>query len=121
MPATEAETKLLVNENTTEVFYHEIDPGTTNEAASLLCSASIMPLKVPVEFTMQKVTVPKTYVVCTQDSAISPNVQRFVAGEGGCKVAVVDNGHSPSSKEATREVIVRVVVEAHASSGKGPA
>ncbi|KAB5583603.1 Alpha/beta hydrolase fold-1 [Coniochaeta sp. 2T2.1] len=116
------ETKLLVNDNTAEVFYHNIEPEARNEAASLLCSASIMPFKVPVVFTMQKVTVPKTYIVCTHDRAIPPEVQRFVAREGGgCKVVEVDSGHSPFLNEAAREVIVRVVVEAHASSGKGPA
>jgi pimeloyl-ACP methyl ester carboxylesterase len=50
---------------------------------------------------------PSTYVVCTQDQAIHPDVQRFFAGRTGGRTVELDASHSPmlSMPDAVAEIL----------------
>jgi pimeloyl-ACP methyl ester carboxylesterase len=59
-------------------FYHDCDPATTATAVAQLQPQSAASLTTPATRAAWKHT-PSTYVVCADDRAISPSLQRFLA------------------------------------------
>ncbi|KAI1095842.1 alpha/beta-hydrolase [Rostrohypoxylon terebratum] len=69
-------------------------------------------LEAPVQFTAVDVTVPKTYIICSEDPSLPPTLQETMAQAAGCKVVKIEAGHFPflESAEKAKEVI-DVIVE----------
>ncbi|KAI0899725.1 alpha/beta-hydrolase [Annulohypoxylon nitens] len=69
-------------------------------------------LEAPVQFTAVDVTVPKTYIICSEDPSLPPTLQETMAQAAGCKIVKIEAGHFPflESAEKAKEV-VDVIVE----------
>ncbi|OTA96140.1 hypothetical protein M434DRAFT_68137 [Hypoxylon sp. CO27-5] len=68
-------------------------------------------LEAPVQFTAVDVTVPKTYIVCTEDPNLPASLQESMAQAAGCKIVKVEAGHFPflESTEKANEVVDIIV------------
>ncbi|KAI1461348.1 alpha/beta-hydrolase [Annulohypoxylon moriforme] len=80
--------------------------------AKSLVHQSKASLEVPVHYTAVDVTVPKTYIVCSEDPSLPASLQESMAQAAGCKIVKIEAGHFPflESAERTKEVI-DVIVE----------
>ncbi|KAJ1330814.1 alpha/beta fold hydrolase [Microdochium nivale] len=58
------------------------------------------------------IAVPKTYIVCTLDEAINPELQRGMARSCGASIVEIDAGHSPFIVPRHVEKIVEVITAA---------
>jgi hypothetical protein len=101
------------------VFFHDIEPSVRQEAVALLCGQSRTPFETPLTYTMQEIQIPKTYVVCTLDRANPPEIQQFAATTGEARTVELECGHSPFLKDAERDVLVKLVVEASGRATTG--
>ncbi|KAI1409645.1 alpha/beta-hydrolase [Hypoxylon sp. FL1857] len=68
-------------------------------------------LEAPVQFTAVDVTVPKTYIVCTEDPSLPPSLQESMAQAASAKVVKIEAGHFPflESAEKATEVVDIIV------------
>ncbi|KAI5868497.1 alpha/beta-hydrolase [Durotheca rogersii] len=68
-------------------------------------------IEAPVQFAAPDVTVPKTYIVCTQDPSLPAALQESMAEAAGCQVVRVESGHFPflESDATAREVVDAIV------------
>ena len=74
-------------------FYHDCDPAEAADAAARLRPIHMSCFMTPVGRPAWK-SKPSTYVVCTEDRAIHPELQRYMAMR--CEATVeVDTAHSP--------------------------
>ena len=74
-------------------FYHDCDEADAADAAARLRPIHLSCFTTPVGTPAWK-TKPSTYVVCTEDRAIHPALQRYMAAH--CSATVeVDTAHSP--------------------------
>ncbi|KAI1210895.1 alpha/beta-hydrolase [Annulohypoxylon truncatum] len=80
--------------------------------AKSLVHQSKASLEAPVQYTAVDVTVPKTYIVCSEDPSLPATLQESMAQAAGCKVVKIEAGHFPflESAEKAKEV-VDVIVE----------
>ncbi|KAI0888958.1 alpha/beta-hydrolase [Annulohypoxylon maeteangense] len=69
-------------------------------------------LEAPVQYTAVDVTVPKTYIVCSEDPSLPAALQETMAETAGCKIVKIAAGHFPflESVEKAKEV-VDIIVE----------
>ncbi|OTB19955.1 hypothetical protein K445DRAFT_313748 [Daldinia sp. EC12] len=68
-------------------------------------------LEVPVQFTAADVTVPKTYIVCTEDKSLPASLQEEFAQATGCNIVRLPVTHFPflESGDSTKKVIDVIV------------
>ena len=76
-----------------ECFYNCCERGTAQSAADRLRSTSFDCLASP-SGAEPWTTTPSTYVLCSQDEAIAPQLQQLMAKRAG-DVSVLDTDHSP--------------------------
>ena len=105
------------------IFYNDVEPTAAAHAASLL-----LPHTIEAFFTATQhdgcAAFPVTYVVCTNDQALTVAYQRSAievcrsregrkGGREGVEVVEMESGHSPflSVPEETVEVVLRAVGE----------
>ncbi|KAJ5753473.1 uncharacterized protein N7511_007626 [Penicillium nucicola] len=84
------------------VFYNRCEQKDIDRAVSLLGTFPAGPLAVPVTYTAYR-EIPSTYIVCNNDRALPPPVQRrmIAQGEGCFDVEECDEGHSPFMSNPT--------------------
>lgn len=80
-----------------EIFYHDCDPELAAQAQARLVDQAIAPLTTPVQLSAEKFgSVRKDGVVCLQDQAITPQLQREMYLTGNCdRLFELDSSHSP--------------------------
>ncbi|KAI0111936.1 alpha/beta-hydrolase [Daldinia grandis] len=68
-------------------------------------------LEAPVQFTAADVTVPKTYIVCTEDKSLPASLQEQFAQATGCNIVKLQAGHFPflESDEGAKKVVDIIV------------
>ncbi|KAI0840947.1 alpha/beta-hydrolase [Hypoxylon sp. FL0890] len=68
-------------------------------------------LEAAVHFTAVDVTVPKTYIVCSEDPSLPATLQESMAQAAACKVVKIESGHFPflESTEKATEVVDIIV------------
>lgn len=94
-------------------FYNDVEDGDVKKyATAYLCGQSRKPFEDPLQYTMQDIKVPKTYVICTDDQAIYSPVQRMIAQAGEAKEVELNCGHSPFLKDAERDMLVKLISKA---------
>lgn len=76
-----------------DCFYNTCDPAEARAAAARLRPSAIACMAVPVEGEPWR-TIPATYVLCEQDRAVHPDVQRWMATRAS-RTVVLDVDHSP--------------------------
>ena len=80
-----------------DLFYGDCRSADTEKAIKLLVPEPIVPASTPLHVTAERWgSVARSYIVCTQDRAISPASQRaMIASVGVDKVIEMDSSHSP--------------------------
>jgi pimeloyl-ACP methyl ester carboxylesterase len=80
-----------------EGLYHDCDENITNLAKLLLSHEPVESGITPLQLTDQNFgTVPKVYIECTQDRAVTPFIQKKMYTETVCdKIYSMDASHSP--------------------------
>lgn len=61
-------------------FYHDCPPGTLDYALPRLCAESTAASNTAIDLTDRSQTLPRSYIICTEDRAIPPAFQRVMAG-----------------------------------------
>ena len=82
-------------------------------AKDWLAHQSRASLNEPVHFAAGDVaaSVLKTYIVCTQDMAAPPEVQRVWAQASRCRVVEIESDHSPFMDDARAALVLDVIVD----------
>lgn len=80
-----------------QVFYHDCDSSVADRAVARLIDQPLAPLNTPVELTEQRFgTVRRSAILCANDLAITPDLQRELFRRGQCEpVLELQAGHSP--------------------------
>ncbi len=77
------------------VFYHDCPPDITAAAIGRLCPQPVLPQETPLT-TMQSATLPRYYIICSDDRAIPPAYQAQMASDlAPEKVSKLEASHSP--------------------------
>ncbi len=89
-----------------EAFFADCDPETQQEAVSRLLPMSTAPHGDPVHEAAWR-SIPSTYVVCTQDLALSPDAQRSFFAPRADEAVELHTSHSPfySQPEALADLL----------------
>jgi len=89
-------TTVIDREASLEVFYHDVHPFLSRQAASRLRPFQKTGYDVvETDAVAAWRTIPTTYVVCSQDRMIHPETQREMAAAAGAKVLEWSSSHSP--------------------------
>ena len=89
-------TATIPREKLGELFYGDVAPAEAEAAAARLTPQPLAPFEQPARLGAAFASVPKTYVVCTEDGAISEALQRDMLGASGvADVVELRRGHSP--------------------------
>lgn len=92
-----------------EVFYADCSEADIERAKALLTPQPLMPLSVPMVLTPERFgSVPRDYVICEQDRAISAGYQREMLKSVPCeRVVELQTSHSPffSAPEKLADVL----------------
>lgn len=107
----------FVPEMAAAVFYNQCDPETAASAARRLRPQATGPLQgMPITLTRERWgRIPKIYVLCTEDQALPPDLQRWLcARAAGVKVVERPWDHSPfySDPRGLAELIAAEAVAA---------
>jgi len=80
-----------------QTFYADCSDKDVDRARFLLASQATAPSKTPVRTTKENFgRIPRIYIECLQDKAISPAIQRRMYSKLSCeKVISMDTSHSP--------------------------
>lgn len=84
-------------ERANQVLYHDCSEADTRVAHRLLCFEPSVMGQTPMRVTPERFgRIPRAYIECLQDRAISINAQRAMQAALPCnQVATMDTGHSP--------------------------
>jgi hypothetical protein len=87
-----------------EGLYHDCDDYITELAKVLLSHEPVESAIVPLHLTKENFdTVPRYYIECLQDRAVTPFIQQKMYTETPCrKVYSMDTGHSPFFSQPAR-------------------
>lgn len=93
-PATNSHT--LQPEIFKEGLYHDCDAGITEAAKYILSHEPVESAITPLRLSENFESVPRYYIECTEDRAVTPFIQRLMYTETPCnKVYSMATGHSP--------------------------
>lgn len=82
--------------NGTDNFYHDCPPEAVAFATPRLCPESTAASGTAIALTERSQSLPRSYVICTQDRAIPPEFQRKMAARFDPQdVHALDSSHSP--------------------------
>ncbi|KAL7627514.1 hypothetical protein AAE478_001707 [Parahypoxylon ruwenzoriense] len=69
-------------------------------------------LEAPVQYAAAEVSVPKTYIVCTEDPSLPAALQENLARASGCEIVRVESGHFPFlESDAKANEVVDIIVD----------
>jgi pimeloyl-ACP methyl ester carboxylesterase len=100
-----------------EVLFPQCDEVTARRAATRLTPQPTAVSGTPVNLHSMS-AAPRSYLVCTGDSAIDPALQRRIARDAGCEIDEIDADHSPFLS-APRELCARLLTLATAGQATG--
>jgi pimeloyl-ACP methyl ester carboxylesterase len=99
-------------EDAGEVFYADCSDEDIERARSLMCSQAIAPLEAPMQITEENFgRIPRIYIECLHDRAISPSMQRLMYTATPCRrVLSLNTSHSPffSAPEALTALLASI-------------
>ena len=79
-----------------DIFYHDCPPGTLSYAAPRLNPQAVAPQTTKLTITERSLSVPRSYIRCTDDRTIPPAYQSAMCdGWPDDDVYQIDTGHSP--------------------------
>lgn len=87
---------------TRDVFYHDCSAADIAYANTRLCPQAILPQETSIELGPKFETVPKSYVICSEDRTIPPEYQRQMAANLPKEdVYEMSTSHSPFFSDPT--------------------
>lgn len=95
---SEDESYATINEDAVrEVFYADCPEEDVERARTLLCRQAAAPLATPVRITEENFgSIPRAYIECLNDKAISPALQKMMYTRIPCREVVsMQTSHSP--------------------------
>lgn len=95
-----------------DIFYHDCPEGTLEYALPRLVPQAVQPNSVPVETGAAYASVPRSYIRCTRDHAVPPELQDLVARDFAAQdIHHMQTGHSPffADPEGLAALIDRIV------------
>jgi len=97
-----------------DLFYGDCTVEGSDKATLLLVPEPVGPASTPVHVTAQRWgSVPRSYIVCTQDRAISPAQQRaMIASVGVDRVVEMDSSHPPFLSQPERLAALLIGLQA---------
>ncbi len=80
-----------------EIFYHDCEPHIATAAKARLRPEPMLPVVTPIRISRENHgRIPRAYVRCGRDHAISPSAQQHMVDAMPCDpVLALDSGHSP--------------------------
>jgi pimeloyl-ACP methyl ester carboxylesterase len=82
--------------NVPALFYNDCDPDDVYKAMARLRPQVASIATTPMVYTEERFgSVPRWYIECLRDNAITLNMQRWMLQQTPCKVLTLDSGHSP--------------------------
>jgi pimeloyl-ACP methyl ester carboxylesterase len=96
-----------------DLFYVDCTVAASEKATRLLVPEPVGPASTPVHVTTERWgSVPRSYILCTQDRAISPATQRaMIASVGVDRVIEMESSHSPFISQPERLAAVLIDLE----------
>jgi pimeloyl-ACP methyl ester carboxylesterase len=96
-----------------DLFYGDCTVAASEKAGRLLVPEPVVPASTPVHVTSERWgSVPRSYILCTQDRAISPAQQRaMIESVGIDRVIEMDSSHSPFISQPERLAALLVDLE----------
>ena len=96
-----------------DLFYGDCTVEASERATRLLVPEPVGPASTPVHVTAERWgSVPRSYIVCTQDRAISPAQQRaMIASVGVDRVIEMNSSHSPFISQPERLATLLIDLE----------
>jgi pimeloyl-ACP methyl ester carboxylesterase len=112
-PVGDGSTTRIPEDRAVAVFYADCDPRAAAEAARRLGPTPMQPLAAPVAYTEERFgRVPRIFIHCTRDAAISPGIQQEIHDTTAFeRVVRLDASHSPflSMPRMLAETLVSVL------------
>ncbi|HSG87809.1 MAG TPA: alpha/beta fold hydrolase [Pseudomonadales bacterium] len=96
-PGPEPDTLIVADEAVTEVFYHDCPAALAETARAHLVPQAVAPLRDRVVVSERMWgSVPRAYILCTEDRAVSAAMQRLMIERTSCDPVIeLATGHSP--------------------------
>lgn len=111
-PGPEPGTLILEAAAARNIFYHDCPEADADRALSLLVPQPVAPLREPVRISARMWgSVPRAYVLCSEDRAVSPAMQRLMLERTPCDPVVeLATGHSPfyADPERLADVLIGI-------------
>lgn len=83
-------------ERVADLFYHDCPASAAAFARAHLCPEPVLPQETPVHLTARHASVPRHYILCTEDRAIPPEYQAQMARDFPAgQVTRLPTAHSP--------------------------
>lgn len=94
-------------------LYNMLPEAEQWRATEGLVNQSRASLNEPVHFAAGDIaaSVSKTYIVCAQDMAAAPQIQRAWAQASGCRIAEIESDHSPFLDDTRAALVVDIIVD----------
>jgi hypothetical protein len=96
-----------------DIFYGDCTVEASEKATRLLVPEPVGPASTPVHVTAERWgSVPRSYILCTRDRAISPARQRaMIASVGVDRVIEMNSSHSPFISQPERLATLLIDLE----------
>lgn len=101
-------TQTIDEEGARKVFYNDCSKDVIDDELKHLVPQPIAPMMASISWKDSgKVKEKRTYIVCENDKAVSPELQKQMASKLGCKIASMSSGHFPflSQQKAFLDII----------------
>ncbi|KAM0245170.1 hypothetical protein ACHAP5_005563 [Fusarium lateritium] len=90
-------------------FFSDIDQSLADEIIPTLCHQGKGPFEVTVVCTPEDLKIPKTVVLCKDDTIFTKDILEFVADKWGATIVEIESGHSPHLVEEHRKWIAEFI------------
>ncbi|SPJ78304.1 uncharacterized protein FTOL_06693 [Fusarium torulosum] len=90
-------------------FFSDIDQSVADEIIPTLCHQSKSPFEVTVVCTPTDLKIPKTVVLCKNDTIFTKDILTFVADKWGATIVEIESGHSPHLVDEHRKWIAEFI------------
>jgi len=121
IPSADEKTATIAEEKLAELFYHDCSDEDIAFAKAHVCPQPLQPLQAKVDSTPERFgSVPRAYIECTDDHAISLALQRLMQEATPCAfTASLPTSHSPFLSAPERLAAELVNLSHRIESGTG--
>lgn len=86
----------LIPESIRETLFNDCDENQYQHLMQSFRPQPLGPIITPLSAGAEMIRLPKTYIICAKDKAVSPVLQRYMAERSGISdIRVLESGHEP--------------------------